>query len=333
MSSLDYLKKAKTVVVTDTGEFESIAKYKPQDATTNPSLILAAAKKPEYRKLIDRSIEYTISHSQGLDSDQQAAFALDKLLVEFGYEILNLIPGRVSTEVDARLSFNKDATIAKALELISLYEERGISKDRILIKIAATYEGIQAAKELEERYGVHCNLTLLFSFIQAVACAEAKVTLISPFVGRILDWYKATKGKDYTQENDPGVLFVKNVFNYYKKFGYNTIVMAASFRNVGEIEELAGCDYLTIAPNLLEKLHNSKKKVARSLNSAQSSSQYSGDKVTIIDNEPLFRFEFNDDQMATEKLSEGIRKFSKDTEELLAFLKSSLQERKRNSKL
>lgn len=313
-NALEQLKASGTVIVTDTGEFESIAKYKPQDATTNPSLILAASKKPEYAKLIDVAIDY--AKDKGSSKQEKAAIALDRLLVEFGKEILKIVPGRVSTEVDASLSFDKEATIKKAIEIIDLYESLGISRDKILIKIASTWEGIQAAKELEAKHNIHCNLTLLFSFVQAVACAEAKVTLISPFVGRILDWYKNATGKEYDGETDPGVLSVRKIFNYYKKFGYKTIVMGASFRNTGEIKALAGCDFLTIAPKLLEELYNSNESVPKKLdeNSAQSCSE---EKVSYIDDESKFRFLFNEDAMATEKLSQGIRNFAKDAHTLL----------------
>jgi len=303
-----------TVIVTDTGEFESIAKYTPQDATTNPSLILAASKKAEYAKLIDIAIDY--AQDKGSNPKEKASIALDRLLVEFGKEILKIVPGRVSTEVDARLSFNKDATIKKAIEIIKLYESVGISKDRILIKIASTWEGIQAARELESKHGIHCNLTLLFSFVQAVACAEAKVTLISPFVGRILDWFKASTGKEYDGETDPGVISVRKIFNYYKKYGYDTIVMGASFRNTGEIKALAGCDFLTIAPKLLEELYNSNEDVPKKLDSS-SANATDEEKVSYIDNEAEFRYLFNEDAMATEKLSEGIRNFAKDCVTLL----------------
>lgn len=313
-NSLEQLKATGTVIVTDTGEFEQIAKYTPQDATTNPSLILAAAKKAEYAKLIDVAIEY--AQSKGSSKAEKAEIALDRLLVEFGKEILKIVPGRVSTEVDARLSFNKDATIKKALEIIALYKEQGIDKDRVLIKIASTWEGIQAARELELKHGIHCNLTLLFSFAQAVACAEAKVTLISPFVGRILDWYKASTGKDYQGEEDPGVQSVRAIYNYYKKYGYNTIVMGASFRNVGEIKALAGVDFLTIAPKLLEELYNSKDEVPAVLTS-ESAKSFDHEKVTYVDDEPLFRFLLNEDAMATEKLAQGIRGFSADCVTLL----------------
>lgn len=313
-NSLEQLKATGTTIVTDTGEFESIAKYTPQDATTNPSLILAASKKPEYAKLIDVAVDY--AKDKGSTKEEKAALALDRLLVEFGKEILNIVPGRVSTEVDASLSFDKQATIDKAINIIKLYESVGISKDRILIKIASTWEGIQAAKELEEKHQIHCNLTLLFSFVQAVACAEAKVTLISPFVGRILDWYKNATGEQYTAETDPGVVSVKGIYNYYKKFGYDTIVMGASFRNVGEIKALAGCDFLTVAPKLLEELMNSNDAVPQVLKKETAVSS-DAEKVSYINNEAEFRFLFNEDAMATEKLSQGIRAFAKDARTLL----------------
>ncbi|EDK36196.2 hypothetical protein PGUG_00294 [Meyerozyma guilliermondii ATCC 6260] len=313
-NSLEQLKATGTVIVTDTGEFESIAKYKPQDATTNPSLILAASKKQEYAKLIDVAIDY--AKDKGSSKKEKANIALDRLLVEFGKKILDIVPGRVSTEVDARLSFDKQATINKALSIIDLYEKEGISRDRILIKIASTWEGIQAARELEEKHNIHCNLTLLFSFVQAVACAEAKVTLISPFVGRILDWYKASTGKDYDAESDPGVLSVRQIYSYYKKFGYKTIVMGASFRNVGEIKALAGCDFLTVAPKLLEELYNSQDDVPQKLDAAKASSD-DLEKVSYVDDEAQFRLLLNEDAMATEKLAQGIRNFGKDADTLL----------------
>lgn len=321
MSSLEQLKNAGTVVVTDTGEFESIDKYKPQDATTNPSLILAATQKAEYAKLIDVAVAYGKKH--GSTPQEQADEALDRLLVEFGKEILKIIPGRVSTEVDARLSFDKEATIAKAKKIIALYESEGISKDRVLIKIASTWEGIQAARELESKYGIHCNLTLLFSFVQAVACAEAQITLISPFVGRILDWYKAKTGKTYEGDQDPGVISVKRIFDYYKKYGYKTIVMGASFRNIGEIKALAGIDFLTIAPKLLEELINSDAPVPKILD-AEAAKSVDIAKVSYVDDEAAFRFALNEDAMATEKLSEGIRKFSADAITLLDILEKKV---------
>lgn len=320
-SSLEQLKSTGTVVVTDTGEFESIAKYKPQDATTNPTLILSAAKKPEYAALIDNAIKAV----QGLDKskEEKAALALDILLVEFGTEILKIVPGRVSTEVDARLSFNKDATVKKALELIDLYKKKGISKERVLIKIASTWEGIQAARELESQHGIHVNLTLMFSFVQAVAAAEANATLISPFVGRILDWYKASTGKTFASHEDPGVHSVTRIYNYYKKFGYKTVVMGASFRNVGEIKELAGCDFLTISPGLLEDMYNSTDSVPKKLN-ADAAHSLNLEKVSYLHDESGFRYLLNEDQMATEKLSDGIRKFSADCVSLLKVLESKI---------
>ncbi|CCD27080.1 sedoheptulose-7-phosphate:D-glyceraldehyde-3-phosphate transaldolase TAL1 NDAI_0J01880 [Naumovozyma dairenensis CBS 421] len=308
-SSLEQLKASGTVVVADTGDFASIAKFTPQDATTNPSLILAAAKQSAYAKLIDVAVEYGKKH--GKTTEEKTEIAVDRLLVEFGKEILAIVPGRVSTEVDARLSFDKEATIAKALEIIKLYKDIGISKERVLIKIASTWEGIQAARELESKHGIHCNLTLLFSFSQAVACAEANVTLISPFVGRIMDWHKAKTGETYTGRNDPGVLSVKKIYNYYKKYDYKTIVMGASFRNVDEIKNLAGVDFLTISPSLLDELLNSQEPVPRVLDVA-SAKKENIPKVSFIDDESTFRFELNEDAMATEKLAEGIRKFSAD---------------------
>jgi len=319
---LDQLKASGTVVVSDTGDFESIAKYKPQDATTNPSLILAASKKEVYGKLIDIAVEYGKKHGKDLDGKVDAA--LDRLLVEFGKEILKIVPGRVSTEVDARLSFDKEATIAKAKHIIELYKGLGIRKDRILIKVASTWEGIQAARYLEQHEEIHCNLTLLFSFAQAVACAEAKVTLISPFVGRIMDWYKNSTGKSFSAQDDPGVKSVQNIFNYYKKYGYKTIVMGASFRNIGEITELAGVDFLTISPNLLDELYNSKEAVPKKLD-AESASKLDLPKVTYVDNEADFRFAFNEDPMAVDKLAEGIRKFAADAVTLRKLLKEKIQ--------
>ncbi|KAG9044761.1 sedoheptulose-7-phosphate:D-glyceraldehyde-3- phosphate transaldolase [Serendipita sp. 407] len=344
-TSLDQLKATGTVVVSDSGDFESIDAYKPQDATTNPSLILAAANKPAYQKLIDVAVEY--GKSKGGDIDQQASAALDRLLVEFGKEILCIIPGRVSTEVDARLSFDKAATIAKAKHLIELYASVGIPKERVLIKIASTWEGIQAARELERDEQIHCNLTLLFGFGQAVACAEAGVTLISPFVGRILDWHKKATGKNYEGDEDPGVQSVKKIFRYYKQHGYKTIVMGASFRNTGEIKALAGVDFLTISPSLLEELKGSTAEVPKKLSAQAGQYQISAkflrssligysfylelesseklEKVSFIDNEPEFRWALLQDQMAFDKLHEGIKKFAEDGETLKALLKKRIQ--------
>lgn len=318
MSVLEQLKKV-TTVVADTGDFETIAEYKPTDATTNPSLILAASQKTQYAKLIDDAIEY--GKAKGSDLESRTEWATDKLLVNFGAEILKIIPGRVSTEVDAKLSFDKEATIKKALRLIELYKEAGISSDRILIKIASTWEGIQAAKTLETEHGVHCNLTLLFSFAQAVACAEAGVTLISPFVGRILDWYKASTKKEYSATEDPGVLSVQRIYNYYKQHGYKTIVMGASFRNVGEIHQLAGCDFLTISPALLAELQNSSENLPRILSPENAGAQ-AMEKIHL--DEKSFRFAHNQEAMAVEKLSDGIRKFHADNVKLVELLKSRL---------
>jgi len=321
-SSLDQLKATGTTVVSDSGDFETIDVYKPQDATTNPSLILAAAKKPEYARLIDVAIKY--AKEKGGDLDTQAAHATDRLLVEFGKEILAIIPGRCSTEVSADLSFDKEATKAKAKELIALYKSVGIDKSRVLIKIASTWEGIQAARDLEAEDDIHCNLTLLFGFAQAVACAEAKVTLISPFVGRILDWYKKQNpDADYAGEKDPGVQSVQKIFNYYKQHGYKTIVMGASFRNVGEIKALAGVDFLTIAPKLLEELKNSTEPVPKKLE-AESAHQDKQEKVSYINDEAAFKAALEDDKMSYEKLHEGIAGFSKDGQTLKDLLKSKL---------
>ncbi|KAJ7242748.1 hypothetical protein B0H12DRAFT_1131874 [Mycena haematopus] len=321
-TSLDLLKQSGTVVVSDSGDFETIDVYKPQDATTNPSLILAAANKPGYAKLIDNAVQYGKDKGGSLEDKVNAAN--DRLLVEFGSEILKIIPGRVSTEVDARLSFDKAATKAKAKELIALYDSVGIKKDRILIKIASTWEGIQAARELERDDGIHCNLTLLFGFGQAVACAEAGVTLISPFVGRILDWYKKSTGKTYEGDEDPGVQSVKKIFNYYKQHGYKTIVMGASFRNIGEIKSLAGVDFLTIAPSLLEELKSSTEPVPKKLDAQAAAKADPIAKVSFIDNEPEFRWALLQDSMAFDKLHEGIKKFAEDGATLKELLRKKL---------
>lgn len=321
-TQLDQLKASGTTVVSDSGDFASIGKYKPQDATTNPSLILAASKKPEYAKLMDVAVEY--GKKQGKDIDEQVDATLDRLLVEFGKEILNIVPGKVSTEVDARFSFTTQGSVEKALHIIELYKSIGIDKSRVLIKIASTWEGIQAARILQKEHGINCNLTLLFSKVQAIAAAEAGAFLISPFVGRILDWYKAKTGKTYSKEEDPGVASVKAIFDYYKKFGYKTIVMGASFRSVGEITELAGCDYLTISPNLLEEMMASTEAVPKKLDAAGAAS-LDIEKKTYIDNEPDFRFDFNEDQMAVEKLREGISKFAADAVTLKDILKKKIE--------
>lgn len=314
MSLLDQLKKM-TTVVADTGDFETLAQYKPQDSTTNPSLIYQAAQMPAYQNLIDEAIEAT-SAVKG-SKEQQTAALIDRLFVDFGQEILKIIPGRVSTEVDARLSFDGEATMARARGIIKLYEQAGIGRERILIKIASTWEGIRAAEKLEKE-GIHCNLTLLFSFPQAVACAEAGVTLISPFVGRILDWYKKARGVDsIPAPEDPGVQSVTHIYNYFKKFGHKTQIMGASFRNTGEIIELAGCDLLTISPHLLEELKNGDGTLVRKLDPEVAKKS---DLKKISLDEKTFRWMFNEDQMATEKLSEGIRNFSADLVKLEKYL-------------
>jgi len=320
-TSLEQLKKY-TTVVADTGDIKLIAQYKPTDATTNPSLLYAAAQLPEYNNLFDDAIKFAKDTSSTLD--EQVTAAIDKLYVNFGVEILKLVPGRVSTEVDARLSYDKEASIAKARRFIQLYEQAGISKERVLIKLGSTWEGIQAGKELEEKYGIHCNLTLLFSFAQAVACAEAGVTLISPFVGRIFDWYvKNTDKKVYAPDEDPGVKSVTRIFNYYKKYGYKTIVMGASFRNTGQILALAGCDNLTISPKLLEELKKSSDTVTQKMSVEEAQAQ---DLEKVSMDEKRFRWEHNEDQMAVEKLSEGIRKFAADTIKLEELIRKRLQE-------
>jgi transaldolase len=310
-SSLNSLKKY-TTIVADTGDFESIKQYQPQDATTNPSLILKAAMQDEYQHIVDQAVSSA--------SSKTTEAVIDQLLVLFGLEILKIVPGRVSTEVDARLSFDTAGTISKAKEIIALYEANGTSKDRILIKIASTWEGIKAAESLEKE-GIKCNLTLLFSKAQAIACAEANVQLISPFVGRIYDWYKKDTGIDYVGAEDPGVISVTDIYNYYKKFGYKTEVMGASFRNTGQITELAGCDLLTISPNLLEDLQNSDAEVTQKLNEQDASAS---DQEKISLNEADFRFMYNQDAMATEKTAEGIRGFSADIDKLEALISSKL---------
>jgi len=322
-TSLDQLKASGTTVVSDSGDFASIGKYKPQDATTNPSLILAASKKPEYAKLIDVAVDYAKTRG-GKTIDDQVEDALDRLLVEFGKEILNVVPGKVSTEVDARYSFDIKGSVDKALHIIELYKSIGIDKSRVLIKIASTWEGIQAARILQRDHAINVNLTLMFSQTQAIAAAEAGAFLISPFVGRILDWYKAKTGKAYTSAEDPGVASVKAIFDYYKKYGYKTIVMGASFRNTGEITELAGCDYLTISPNLLEELQSSTAPVPKKL-VAENAHSLNIDKKSYIDDESTFRFDFNEDVMAVEKLREGISKFAVDAVTLKAIIKEKIQ--------
>jgi len=308
MNQLEALKQY-TIVVADTGDIASIEKYTPTDATTNPSLIFQAAQMPEYQHLVDSALK-----EKTLDD------VMDRLSVNFGLEILKIVPGRVSTEVDARLSFDTEKTVLKARKLISMYEAAGIDRNRILIKIASTWEGIKAA-EILEKVGIHCNLTLLFSMAQAVACANSGITLISPFVGRILDWYKKNTGQDYSGSEDPGVVSVTAIYNYYRKFDIPTIVMGASFRNISEIQELAGCDYLTIAPKLLQELQDNHTGLDRKLDEEKSQGM-SIEKIPM--DEKIFRWSLNEDAMATEKLAEGIRNFTKDLIKLEDVLRKKL---------
>jgi transaldolase len=319
MSALDALKKL-TTVVADTGDFESLEAYTPTDATTNPSLIYAAAQMPQYKHLVDEAIAY--GKKTGTDEASRLEAAMDKVCVNFGQEILKIVPRFVSTEVDARLSFDTAATVKKARELIKLYESQGISKDRVLIKIASTWEGIRAAETLEKE-GVSCNLTLLFGFGQAVACAEAGVYLISPFVGRIMDWFKASTGETYDGESDPGVQSVRRIYSYYKKYGYETVVMGASFRNTGEIKALAGCDLLTIGPKFLEELKHDEEDLQEVLSQEYAEANCQDAKTNL--DEASFRWMMNEDAMATEKLAEGIRGFTKDINKLEDYIKAQLK--------
>jgi transaldolase len=317
LSSLQQLKQY-TVVVADSGDFASIRQYAPQDATTNPSLIYKAVEMTEYKPIL----ESVIKENRGLDlpKDKKIKQIVDELLVTFGCKILEIVPGRVSTEVDARLSFDTEASIDKARAIIGLYQKRGIAKERVLIKLASTWEGIKAAEVLTKE-GIHCNLTLLFSLAQAIACAEARVQLISPFVGRIYDWYRAKEKKDYVGADDPGVQSVHKIYAYYKKFGFKTEVMGASFRTVNQIVQLAGCDLLTISPALLAELSKSDAPVPRQL----SPEWAAGQAVTRVEmNEKVFRWMFNDDAMAVEKTAEGIRLFSADINKLEAQIAAAL---------
>jgi transaldolase len=316
-SQLEQLKQF-TKVVADTGDFESMREFKPQDATTNPSLIYAATQKAEYQYILDQVI--ADRKNSGLTGAAQVEDVIDHVLVAFGMEILEIVPGRVSTETDARLSFDTEGTIAKARQLIKLYEANGIGRERILIKIASTWEGIKAAEVLQKE-GIRCNLTLLFSLAQAVACAEADVQLISPFVGRIYDWFKAANKREYSGAEDPGVQSVTVIFNYYKKFGYKTEVMGASFRNVSQIIELAGSDLLTISPDLLAKLAASEEPITRKLDAAVAKTS---DIQRIANDEKTFRWLLNEDAMATEKTAEGIRKFAADIVKLEKFVAAKL---------
>jgi transaldolase len=320
MTGLDSLKRYSTVVA-DTGDIDAMALYKPQDATTNPSLLYKAAQQPKYRHFVESAVEYSQIH--GTNRSEQTEAFMDKLSVTFGREILKVVPGRVSTEVDARLSFDIDGTLRKAKRLIAMYEEEGIGRDRILIKVASTWEGISAAAQLEKQ-GIHCNLTLLFSFAQAIACAEAGVTLISPFVGRIYDWHKKEKGvADIPIEEDPGVASVTRIYNYYKKFGYKTQVMGASFRKVEEVTHLAGCDLLTISPDLLTKLQSSTEQVTPRL-TVDGAAKSKDEKIHLEEKD--FRWMHNEDAMAVEKLSDGIRKFYADARSLEEYALTQVSE-------
>lgn len=316
MNLIDSMKRY-TTIVADTGDFEAIAEYQPQDATTNPSLLFQAAQKPQYEHLVDEALDHAI-HFPG-DRAARTEVFMDKLLVNFGCEILKIIPGRVSNEVDASLSFDIQGSLAKARKLVGLYESAGIGRERILIKLASTWEGIRAAEQLE-REGIHCNLTLLFSFAQAVACAEAGVTLISPFVGRIYDWYRKDLGKEIPADEDPGVASVTRIYNYFKKFGYKTQIMGASFRKVDQIIRLAGCDLLTISPDLLAKMEGTQGEVTRRL-SVESARASDATKIHL--DEKAFRWMHNEDAMAVEKLSEGIRKFYADTRKLEHYVRET----------
>jgi transaldolase len=317
LNQLEQLKRF-TKVVADTGDFESIRDFKPQDATTNPSLIFAATQKEQYARLLEEVLRDR--KSSGLSGAAQIEDTIDHLLVQFGCEILQIVPGRVSTETDARLSFDVEGTIAKARQLIRLYEEKGIGRERVLIKVASTWEGINAAEQLQKE-SIRCNMTLLFSLVQAVRCAEAKVQLISPFVGRIYDWYKAAKKRDYSGAEDPGVQSVQEIYTYYKKFGYPTEVMGASFRNVGQILELAGCDLLTISPELMGELAESNDPVERKLSPDKAKT---AEVKRLQLDEKTFRYLLNDDAMATEKTAEGIRKFAADIVKLEKFVAAKL---------
>lgn len=319
MNKLEQLRNM-TTVVADTGDIDSIKQYKPTDATTNPSLLYKAAQLPQYQSLVKSAIKY--AKSQSSISELNIEDILDKIAVNFGVEILKIIPGRISTEVDARLSFDTEATVRRAKKIIDMYKDAGINKDRILIKIASTWEGIKAGEQLEKE-GIHCNLTLLFGISQAIACADAGITLISPFVGRILDWFKAAEGvESYPANEDPGVLSVSAIYDYLKKYDYTTTIMGASFRNLEEVLELAGCDLLTISPGLMDKLQQEEGEVIQKL-SATEAKTMDIEKIDI--NEARFRWMMNEDTMTTEKLAEGIRNFTKDTLSLVNYIEQIVQ--------
>jgi transaldolase len=313
--------KERTVVVADTGDFETIKQYQPTDATTNPSLLLQAAGMQQYQHLIDGAVAYAKKH--GSTEEEKLALAMDRVFIVFGKEILKIIPGRVSTEVDARLSFDIDGQVKKAIKLIDMYKTEGIAKERILIKLSSTWEGVKAAEILERDHGIHCNMTLMFNFYQAVACAEVGATLISPFVGRIFDWYvKNTGDKQFKMLDDPGVKSVTKIYNYYKKFGYKTVVMGASFRNTDQIKGLCGCDLLTISPALLKQLAEDDSHLETYLTYDKNHKTETPPKEKV--SEKKFRWEMNEDPMANDKLAEGIRKFAEDAVKLENLLKSKL---------
>jgi len=311
-SQLEQL-RSMTTIVADTGDFGAIKEYQPIDATTNPSLVFQAAQKPEYRDLIKEAIREA---NKGKTHDERRSLLIDNLFVNFGIKLLEIVPGRVSTEVDATLSFDTQGSIDRAKHIISLYERNGIPRERVLIKLATTWEGVRAAEVLEME-GIHCNMTLIFSLAQAAACMAAKATLISPFVGRVLDWYKKETGTTYTGETDPGVILVRGIYNYGKKFGYKTEIMGASFRNKDEIVALAGCDLLTISPKLLDELHQCPSEAPQKLSKETASA---ADLKKLSLSEPIFRYLFNKDAMAVEKLADGIRNFANDTDKLEAFI-------------
>uniref|UniRef100_A0A5S6Q681 transaldolase n=1 Tax=Trichuris muris TaxID=70415 RepID=A0A5S6Q681_TRIMR len=321
MSALEQLKRH-TVVVADAADFQSILQFKPQDATTNPTLILQASGMADYGSLVDSAIQYAQAR-KGLTPDESVLLAMDKLFVNFGCEVLKIIPGRVSTEVDARLSFDRDAQVQRALRLVDLYKEAGVEASRVLIKLSSTWEGIEAAAILEGQFGIHCNMTLMFSLAQAIACAQAGATLVSPFVGRILDWHvQNADKKQFSMLEDPGVQNVTCVYNYYKKYGYKTQVMGASFRNTDQVKGLCGCDLLTISPALLQKLANDSSTLERYLSPEKADSSCPLPRRSI--DEATFRWEMNEDQMATDKLADGIRRFNRDARTLENVLRSKL---------
>ncbi|CAH8862326.1 unnamed protein product [Trichobilharzia szidati] len=325
-STLEHLKKH-TIVVGDTGDFESMKQYLPVDSTTNPSLILSACKLPQYSHLLDSAIQYAKKQKT---LDEQVETAVERICVLFGCEILKVVPGRVSTEVDAKYSFSINKQVETARRLVAMYEELGVSKERILIKLSSTWEGIKAGEILESKHGIHCNLTLMFSLYQAVACAEAKITLISPFVGRVLDWYTAKHGKkEFSRQDDPGVKLVTSIYNYYKAHDYKTQIMGASFRNVNQILGLTGCDLLTIAPSLLEELSKMSEvpSVCLSVEKAKSPSVQHSHRPDHPLTEEEFRWYMNEDEMASDKLAEGIRRFAKDSTILADLIKSRIQQK------